>query len=468
MKKMFACLVAVGSIATAVMGQSQINVNTKVKYQTMDGIGFAATGQWYAETAAQFKDPAFVTSVTKDLKPSIVRIELPETFQITPDLDLANIDFSKYNFEAFEPQGSMVAQMKAINPNIKVMISVWTPPAWMKTNNNVEAGSLKPENYPYFAKYCATAAKAFEIKYGFKPYCISLQNEPLFPNPFHSCVYSPDTYRDTLKVIDATFWQFGVNPDVRLIGAENHAFIKSWVTDWAASIYNDPIARQALDIHGIHGYATDGVTNRTSFVGWQTLASQLAPYPFPKTWMTEDSGQHPYWTGSNGLDGALLLAEHMHNAIAGGSVNAWIHWMISMPWPSNEALMWWNNGAQKTETTGKYWAYRQYSRFIQPGMIRVDSNQPDGLMVSSFINPKKPEVTVIIQNPSFFSLPVDLNFTLPSTKVSLRRVTGMRSSEFENGVTIPNLSIQPGNKASVTLPKQSITSFVATYGVGRK
>jgi glucuronoarabinoxylan endo-1,4-beta-xylanase len=468
MRKLFSCLLAVGALASTVFAQSQVNISTNVKRQTMDGLGFAATGQWYAETAAQFQDPAFAAAVTTDLKPAIVRIELPETFQIEPDLDLNNFDFTKYNFNAFEPQGTMVANMRAINPNLKVMITVWTPPAWMKTNGNVEAGSLKPENYGYFAKYCATAAKAWEMKYGYKPHVFSLQNEPLFPNPFHSCVYTPETFRDTLKVIDATFWQFGINPQVQLTGSENHAFIKSWVTDWAAAIYNDPQSRAALDIHAIHGYATDGVVNRTSFVGWQQLASQLAPYPFPKTWMTEDSGQHPYWTGTTGTDGAILLVEHIHNAIAGGSVNAWVHWMISMPWPSTEALMWWNGGAQKTETTGKYWGYRQFSRYIQPGMIRVDATQPDGLLVSAFINPKKPEVTVIAINPSFFPLQVDLNFTLPGPKTTLRKVIGTRSSEFENGVIIPNLTIKPGNKASTTLPKQSITSFVATYGVGRK
>ena len=40
-----------------------------------------------------------------------------------------------------------VREALAINPDLKVMISPWSPPAWMKTTNSLIQGQLLPQYY---------------------------------------------------------------------------------------------------------------------------------------------------------------------------------------------------------------------------------------------------------------------------------------------------------------------------------
>src|SRR5690606_34793615 len=47
----------------------------------------------------------------------------------------------------------LLQQILKINPDIKIMGSPWTPPVWMKTNNNSVGGQLKPEYYETYAQY---------------------------------------------------------------------------------------------------------------------------------------------------------------------------------------------------------------------------------------------------------------------------------------------------------------------------
>ena len=41
----------------------------------------------------------------------------------------------------------------AIDPRIMVLGSPWSAPAWMKTNDALKGGELKPENYGVYANY---------------------------------------------------------------------------------------------------------------------------------------------------------------------------------------------------------------------------------------------------------------------------------------------------------------------------
>jgi glucosylceramidase len=71
------------------------------------------------------------------------------------------------------------AQALAINPDLKVMASPWSAPAWMKTTGSLVKGQLKPEAYPvyadFFARYVEGAAKL-----GVPTDYLSIQNEPDF------------------------------------------------------------------------------------------------------------------------------------------------------------------------------------------------------------------------------------------------------------------------------------------------
>jgi len=85
-------------------------------------------------------------------------------------------------FSLKRPQEYVFPTVRAalkINPDLKVMHSPWSAPAWMKTTGSLVKGQLKPEAYPiyadFFARYVKEAAKV-----GVPTDYLSIQNEPDF------------------------------------------------------------------------------------------------------------------------------------------------------------------------------------------------------------------------------------------------------------------------------------------------
>ncbi len=86
-----------------------------------------------------------------------------------------------------------VREALAINPDLMVMISPWSAPAWMKTTRSLIQGQLVPQYYPAFANYLARTVEAFAHE-GVPVSMLTIQNEPNFePDSYPGMrVNSPD------------------------------------------------------------------------------------------------------------------------------------------------------------------------------------------------------------------------------------------------------------------------------------
>jgi O-glycosyl hydrolase len=71
----------------------------------------------------------------------------------------------------------ILAKIRSINPEIKILATPWTAPRWMKTNNHWIGGELKPEHYTDFAKYFVHYLTDMAAQ-GFNIWAITVQNEP--------------------------------------------------------------------------------------------------------------------------------------------------------------------------------------------------------------------------------------------------------------------------------------------------
>src|SRR6266480_1943555 len=65
----------------------------------------------------------------------------------------------------------------AINPQLKIMASPWSPPGWMKTTGSLIQGTLLPEAYGPLAEYFGRYIEAYRAE-GVPIYAITVQNEP--------------------------------------------------------------------------------------------------------------------------------------------------------------------------------------------------------------------------------------------------------------------------------------------------
>ena len=76
--------------------------------------------------------------------------------------------------------------------SIKLMVSPWSPPAWMKDNQHLLAGGrLLPEHYANYATYLIKYLQAYQAE-GFMIEYISVQNEPKAVQTWESCIYTAE------------------------------------------------------------------------------------------------------------------------------------------------------------------------------------------------------------------------------------------------------------------------------------
>ena len=174
--------------------ESVITLNSKVKFQEMDGFGAAVTGstcynlmQMTPADRAKFLTETF--SDKDGLGFSYIRISIGcSDFSLSEYTccDTKGIENFALQTEEKEYVIPILKDILAINPTIKILGSPWTCPKWMKVNNLEEkkpfdswtSGQLNPDYYQDYATYFVKWIEAFRNE-GIDIYSVTLQNEPL-------------------------------------------------------------------------------------------------------------------------------------------------------------------------------------------------------------------------------------------------------------------------------------------------
>lgn len=82
---------------------------------------------------------------------------------------------------------------------LDLMLSPWSPPAFMKTNGEkVHGGKLKPEYREFWAEYICRYIKEYEKK-GFGISRVTIQNEPAAVQSWDSCIYTAEEEKEFLR-----------------------------------------------------------------------------------------------------------------------------------------------------------------------------------------------------------------------------------------------------------------------------
>ena len=76
----------------------------------------------------------------------------------------------------------MLRAALAINPDLRIVASPWSPPGWMKDSGSMVRGRLRPEAYPAFAAYLVHFVDAYAAE-GVPIFALTIQNEPDFEPP---------------------------------------------------------------------------------------------------------------------------------------------------------------------------------------------------------------------------------------------------------------------------------------------
>jgi len=184
------------SFATRAAQPIRIDVDAGESFQTIVGFGAAVTdaSAWLIQTrlnetqrAALLKelfgrDAGLGLSFTRisigasDFSRS--HYSLDDTPDGKPDPDLARFSIEPNRAELLP----VLRAARAINPELRIVASPWSPPGWMKTSGSLVHGRLLPEAQPALAAYLVRFADAFAAE-GVPLFALTLQNEPDYDTP---------------------------------------------------------------------------------------------------------------------------------------------------------------------------------------------------------------------------------------------------------------------------------------------
>jgi len=163
-----------------------------------------------------------------------------------------DVPLAKFNLsQDYKDVIPVMKEILKVNPNIKILGSPWSAPKWMKTNNNVRGGSLRPEYYSVYAQYFVKYIKAM-ISEGINLDAVTVQNEPLNSNNTPSMPMLPGEQKEFIKNhLGPAFLNAKITAKIILF---DHNLDR---IDYPLTTLQDPEAAKFVDGSGFHNYGGD-------------------------------------------------------------------------------------------------------------------------------------------------------------------------------------------------------------------
>jgi O-glycosyl hydrolase len=445
----------------------------------------------------------------------------------------ANIEKMSFADPKTEVYGDMAVWLRrnALEPErVRIVGSVWSPPHWMKgptgkKQSHVSNPSVKkrtpwlsggkdgdsiggrllqsPENAEQFGRYLAAWVEGFEQHYGVPIYAASLQNELSFENPFDSATYEKGEggkngqwwqYAAALKAVKDEFTRQGIQ--TKLMGPHVAHVGEKPSNPWglrhqmsyiqAVKAHHDPQLIGFLSRYNSNGYLG---TSEDSVKMWAAYYRGKAAVPAnwarwtkapgvardrKPIWVSEAGGAEAAWlTGAGGSpgEGAIIVAQKMHNALVHANASAYLYWQMSdtSDLETEHTLL----GKRHVETptqSKKYSAFKQFSRYVRPGAVRVGATFTNGqssvggkseydtynsLNVSAYLHERDRTITVVLVNMRASDEPVSVrlptNLPLGSMEAYLTSSTGAFARQRDLPVSDGQVPLEVPSHGVLTL-----------------
>lgn len=252
---------------TTTSADVDIVIDDGTTYQSMDGFGAAITGssafviQTHLAEAEQDQLLQELFNPETGIGINFIRLTMGasdfslsdftynDQSSTTPeDLDQENFDLSPED-EYLIP---LLQKIVDINPDINIMATPWSAPAWMKTTSMLKnGGNLRSELYDSYATYFVKYIQGMEER-NIPIHSITVQNEPLYAAPYISMEMSAEEQKIFIR--DFLGPKFESNEiDTKII-----IYDHNWDDiDYPLSILNDANAKSYVAGTAFHCYAGD-------------------------------------------------------------------------------------------------------------------------------------------------------------------------------------------------------------------
>jgi O-Glycosyl hydrolase len=381
-----------------------ISVNEKETYQSIDGFGFALTGG--SAMLIMRMSPAARLALLKEifsadannigvsyLRVSIGASDLNEYVFSYDDMPAGETDPGLKHFDLGPDKKDVIPVLKeiiALAPGIKILGSPWSPPAWMKTNNDTRGGRLKPQYYNAYAKYFVKYIQSMKAE-GIKIDAVTVQNEPLHPGNNPSLLMPAPDEADFVKGYLGPAFK-AANIFTKIIIYDHNADRP----DYPIYILDDTGAKKYIDGSGFHLYGGK----------IEALSDVHNAHPEKNLYFTEQMVvDHPQAAGIN-------IVWPLSHVIIGATRN-WCRnvllWNLAAD-PQNKPFT--DRGGcpscqgavtidgNSFTRNSAYYTLAHASKFVRPGSVRIGSSDVDSLPNVAFKTPSGKKVLIVINSCS--------------------------------------------------------------------
>jgi glucuronoarabinoxylan endo-1,4-beta-xylanase len=437
-------------------GMAGIDASAKHIQQQIDGFGFCEAFHQadLMRTLSETDQNALLNlmfSPTAGMGYSILRSQIGDAQPgLDPKEGVATIEPKDGEFQWTGDEGQVWLMGEAKKRGCsRFLCSAWSPPAWMKTNNNTYAGELKPAMYQKYADYLAAYVLEYKSRYGIDVYALSPQNEPNFtpPTKYASCRWTPEQMAKFLhQNLIPTFAAKGISTEI-LVDEYGH-----WSDEGINVILGDSVDKQAIHIVGAHAYAA--TTAPYMDIGLRTGRFEQAMAAGKRIWQTEVSaGDANIVNMNDGVYWARVLHQHMIE----DNVSAWLYWWGAAAGKSRGSLIAIDPAAKTYQLSKRFFTIGHYARFIRPGFHRVDAapTPSPNTYFSAYLSANGKQLVCVAINDDAVEHPLT---------IAIGGFTGtscipVRTSNTETHARLPKIDAVNGQFAVTTTPL-SVTTFV--------
>ena len=398
------CLIQGTSVGFSGQSLSMIiALDSTTCYQEMEGFGAALTGS-SAYLLKNMDEVSRKKTLTDLFDPSTgiginyIRIPIGSSdFSLGNYTYCDNPDLNTFAIPDIDRRDLLpvLKEILTIAPDLKILASPWSAPAWMKTSNNLYGGRLKSDTlYNDFAMYFVKYLAEFE-KEGIHIDAITLQNEPYYETTAYPTMFMEWTEQNNIikNFLGPMFKSNGISTKILIWDHNFDGY------DYPIHILDDTETRQYVAGTAFHGYG--GTASQ--------IKNVTSAHPDKDIYFTEQSGGG--WNTDEPVGNMLYYMESFLMPSVNLGAKNFLMWNLALN-GSHGPVTTTSGGCQDCRgvitipntssfsRNEEYYLIGHFSKFVRKGAHRIkttiSSMAPSGISTCAFMNADGSKVLVVM------------------------------------------------------------------------
>lgn len=309
-----------------------------------------------------------------------------------------------------------------------------SPPVSLTINRKAFANNgqtnISASSYDAFAQSAIASLKKIEAASGVKFDMLSPVNEPQWDwsdGGQEGCPYSNDEIAQLARSFHKELTNAGMQTKLLLAEAGHIRYLfpnsdKANKDDQVNDFFNPASTNYIGGLSSVvpaiasHSYFSTSPSQQ-SILDRKKIAEQVRKFPSLEYWQSEycilgDNGGEINGSRKDlGMTPALYIARVIQQDLVYANASAWQWWISISPYDYKDGLVYIDKG----NTDGNYtdskmlWAMGNYSRFIRPGMVRIEATSTENdLHLTAFHDRQTGKKVLVVVNPVAVEKPIKI------------------------------------------------------------